>query len=281
MNPEDVSEESVIGKVVDARRSFKICGIYSTNIEEILKPYSQVKGKANIEYYYGDDESDYSVSRKASRDAYLYNSYFYFTTLDTALTQVEGGNFRNLYISYENVNQLKKVVGNLNDGDGMFYNSVQTFGVVNNASYSVANEIIGLLKVLKDVFLGLGIGFMVFSMLLFYNFISISINNKRNEIGILRAVGARGVDVFKIFYSESFIIAMINFVLATIATIIACVSVNNGVTNQLGFRLNILNPGVVEIGLVLLAALFASFIASLLPVTKIARQKPIDAIRKK
>lgn len=45
------------------------------------------------------------------------------------------------------------------------------------------------------------------SALMLFNFISASISAKTRDIGILRAVGGRGADVFKIFFSESSIIA--------------------------------------------------------------------------
>ena len=137
-----------------------------------------------------------------------------------------------------------------------------------------------LLSELEQIFLYVGIAMAAFSMLLFYNFMSISINNKRHEIGILRAVGARGLDVFKIFYSESAIIAAINFVLA-IASLIAVAIVINQKIGEAIAGLVLLKVGIVEILLVFAVALFASFISSILPVTKIARQKPIDAIREK
>ena len=139
---------------------------------------------------------------------------------------------------------------------------------------------VSLLSTLEKVFLYTGIAMAAFAMLLFYNFMSISINNKRREIGILRAVGARGVDVFKIFYSESAIIASINFVLATISLFIVGMVLNNKIAEAIP-GLVLLKVGVVEILLVLAAALVASIISSILPVTKIARQKPIDAIREK
>ena len=109
---------------------------------------------------------------------------------------------------------------------------------------------------------------------------SISINNKRREIGILRAVGARGVDVFKIFYSESAIIATINFILATISLFVVGIVLNNKIGEAIP-GLVLLKVGVVEILLVFATALVASILSSILPVTKIARQKPIDAIREK
>ena len=73
-----------------------------------------------------------------------------------------------------------------------------------------------VLKVMSKVFLYIGIGFAVFAMIMLSNFIATSISYKKQEIGILRAIGARSNDVFRIFFLESFIIAMINFVLSTI-----------------------------------------------------------------
>ena len=137
-----------------------------------------------------------------------------------------------------------------------------------------------LLAMLEQIFLYTGIGMAAFAMLLFYNFMSISINNKRHEIGILRAVGARGVDVFKIFYSESAIIAAINFVLATISLFAVGIILNQKIAEAIP-GLVLLNVGFIEVLLVFAVALFASFISSILPVAKIARQKPIDAIREK
>lgn len=83
-----------------------------------------------------------------------------------------------------------------------------------------------VLKVMSKVFLYIGIGFAVFAMIMLSNFIATSISYKKQEIGILRAIGARSNDVFRIFFLESFIIAMINFVLSTIGTGVATAIIN-------------------------------------------------------
>ena len=110
--------------------------------------------------------------------------------------------------------------------------------------------------------------------------ISISINNKRHEIGVLRAVGARGTDVFKIFYSESLIIGLINFVLAILAVFGVTIALNIKIGEAIA-GLVLLNTGIVEVLAVLGLALFASFLSALLPVVRLSKQKPIDAIREK
>lgn len=74
----------------------------------------------------------------------------------------------------------------------------------------------------KKVFLWTWIVLAVFSTLLLSNFISLSISNKKKEIGILRAVGAREGDVFKIFIAESLTIVIICSILALVGTAFVC-----------------------------------------------------------
>ena len=78
-----------------------------------------------------------------------------------------------------------------------------------------------------------------------------------------------------------FIIALINFVLASIGTIAISLVLNYNFSNEIGFPITLLKPGVIELSFVLAATLVASFISALLPVLRIAHQKPIDAIRGK
>jgi len=166
-----------------------------------------------------------------------------------------------------------------------FVTFCETFSEDTKVKYTVQNSSTGVLDnfgdmfdTLSEVFLYVGIGFAVFASFLLMNFISTSISYKKREIGVLRALGARGTDVFGIFFNESLVIAAINFVLATIATFVAAFFINNAVINDLGFNLVILTVGIRQVVLILGISIIAAFIASLLPVVKIARKKPIDAI---
>ncbi len=128
------------------------------------------------------------------------------------------------------------------------------------------------------IFLYIGIGFAVFSALLLMNFIATSISYKKREIGVLRAVGARSSDVFKIFFSEALIIAAINFILSVIAVIVAIFFVNNWMHNS-GINVTLLTFGIRQILLMMLVSVGVALLASFLPVYNIAKRKPIDAIR--
>ncbi len=144
---------------------------------------------------------------------------------------------------------------------------------------SMVESYASLISILTQVFLYVGIAMAVFSMLLFYNFISISINNKKREIGILRAVGAKRSDVFKIFYSEAFIIAFVNFILSTVSVFAISRLVSNSVIKSTGLPFDLMSPNILVVLALLGAALISSIISAFLPVTKIANKKPIDAIQ--
>ncbi len=135
------------------------------------------------------------------------------------------------------------------------------------------------LGLLATVFLYIGLGFALFAAVLLSNFIATSISYKKQEIGILRAIGSRGNDVFRIFFAESFIIAMINFVLSCIAVFAITTIINLTVRNNLGLLLTVFNFGFRQLALIFAVSIVAAFIASFLPVKKIASMRPIDAIR--
>ena len=156
-------------------------------------------------------------------------------------------------------------------------------GVVRSIDNDVCSGIqlmIELIKALSTVFLVVGLILGGFAALLLLNFISASIAAKTKEIGILRAVGARGADVFRIFFSEAFIFAMICFVLSSIGAGILCNVINNSVTESTIIpTAALLNFNVLNVGITLLISLFVSAIATFIPVFKAARKSPVDSIR--
>lgn len=136
-----------------------------------------------------------------------------------------------------------------------------------------------VLKSLSTYFFWIGVGFAAFAALMLANFIGTSISYKKQEIGILRAIGSRSNDVFRIFFAESFIIAMINFVLSS-AGVFAVTAILNGLLRKnVGLLITVLNFTPRQLLLLLAVSLLVAFIASFLPVKRIASKRPIDAIR--
>ena len=168
--------------------------------------------------------------------------------------------------------------------DEAFVKRLETFDehkirfTIQNASTPMLDMLEEILLMMTSVFVWIALGFAVFASLMLMNFISTSISYKKREIGVLRALGARGSDVFGIFFNESLIIAAINFVLSSIATIVICNVINGIVLAKLPVDIALLNAGIRQIVLILGVSVLSAFLGSFLPTFKISRKRPIDAI---
>ena len=139
---------------------------------------------------------------------------------------------------------------------------------------------ITMIESLNKAFLIVGCVVGGLAALMLLNFISASISAKSKEIGILRAVGARGTDVFKIFFSEAFIIAMICFVLAAVGAGFVCNIVNNSVKQlEMIQTSKLLDYNLINIGLIFLISMVISAIATFFPVFSASRKSPVESIR--
>lgn len=158
------------------------------------------------------------------------------------------------------------------------YGSKEDALVIRSAVSDTLESFLDTIKIMARVFLYVGIGFAVFSALLLMNFIGISISYKKKEIGILRALGARGSDVYGIFFNESLIITFINFVVSIALTIGGVFLINNLMVSELGLRLTLLSFGIRQVALLAIVSLLVAIIASFLPTHRVSKMKPIDAI---
>lgn len=132
----------------------------------------------------------------------------------------------------------------------------------------------------KKVLLYMGIFFAVFAAIMLMNFIATSISYKKREIGILRAVGARGTDVFKIFFNESLIIATINWFISSIVTGTIVYIINSVCRKDYNLVITILHFGIIQLAIMFAISVSVAFVASFIPVYRVSRKKPIEAIRK-
>lgn len=162
-------------------------------------------------------------------------------------------------------------------GEGAVNDTDDTFYTINSAVSAEIDSVMQTIDMLGQIFLYAGIVIALFAMLLLFNFISVSITNKRKEIGILRAVGARSADIFKIFFAESAIITAVCYVIAVIACYILCGVLNTQISAVTNISLFIFGP---LSWLVMLAiAVFTSLVATFLPVYSFTKRKPVESIR--
>ena len=168
-----------------------------------------------------------------------------------------------------------KIVNYSFERDGQYY-----YKLVNHVTEEIT-MVNMVFTVLKTVFIWVGVINAIFASLLLSNFIALGVMNKKTEIGILRAIGARGVDVFKVFFSESGIIAGINFLLSSLLTGITCFVINKTAASAWGIYATMMNFGIRQIFVILLISFTVAAIASFLPVYRLAKKKPVDVILNK
>lgn len=203
----------------------------------------------------------------------------YFTSVrQTNYVEPENAIYDGIYIPYDHTTESFRVL-NDNIGYKNIDKETDVFYAFNSSLYNLVEQVNGIEETLSTVFLIVGLVFAVFASLLMFNFISMSISNKRKEIGILRAVGARGTDVFKIFFAESGIIVGICLVLSVIGSVVLCFVINNILRAEVGLAVTIFVFSFISVLMMFALALVVALISTFLPVYFAARKKPVESIR--
>ena len=125
-----------------------------------------------------------------------------------------------------------------------------------------------------------GFGLAVFAAVLMFNFISVSIAQKKSEIGIMRALGTGRRDVFRIFICEGLGVAAVNTLLACALTALVATVCNGLAASGVGLLFPLMSFGVRQIVLIAAVSFAVAIISGFIPIWSASRKKPIDAIRR-
>ena len=133
---------------------------------------------------------------------------------------------------------------------------------------------------LLQLFLYISLAVIIFSMFMLMNYITTSIASRRHTIGILRALGAKGKNIFAMFLFESLIIALINGILASVVGYVASIFVNGYILEIMNMTISFALFGLRQVLIILGVSLATGFVSSLIPIIKIIKEKPVALIRK-
>lgn len=113
------------------------------------------------------------------------------------------------------------------------------------------------------------------SALLLTNFLTVSVDSQKREIGILRALGATKGNVATICLSESMLIAVVDFVLSVICTAVFCAVFNAFV------ELTVLSINFIQTLYIFLLCFGIAVISIIFPLERMLKQQPVDVIDNK
>ncbi len=271
-------EKDDMNKIYDLFDS--ILKAYFSNLNASLEISTNSDNKTVINrtisgYYTIDDAKNYNygIYINSSDEAYFKPSNYQTSSTKYNLEESDIY-YIATYIPIKGANSNNNIFAEVNkikDNDSIYK--------IDNTLYSRVYMIVDLITNLKQIFFYIGLVLAIFSAMLLFNFISVSISSKTHEIGVLRAVGARGNDVFKIFFSESLFIALLSFIIALIGAFIIVVFLNKYITDTLGMSLKLLTFGPLSIILMLGIAIVVAILGTFIPVFIISRKKPVDSLR--
>ncbi len=136
------------------------------------------------------------------------------------------------------------------------------------------------IEVFFNLFFYLDLVIAVFAIFMLTNYISTSIIQKKQTIGILRALGSGGKDIFLIFIIESLVIAVINGIFAAVFGLVGCTLVNLYIKEFMAINVSFAIFETRQALLIFFSSVITAVLASLIPIIRICKRKPVELIRK-
>ena len=121
---------------------------------------------------------------------------------------------------------------------------------------------------------------VAFCIVLIYQFTSFIMESKRGEIGILRALGAGKRDIVILFLMQSLLLSLLQAAGGAVVMLALVPSVNAVVSSGVNAQIVFLRFSFVAFVIELAVSVVVTALSALLPIAKVAKMSPVDAIRR-
>ncbi|MDE7296875.1 MAG: ABC transporter ATP-binding protein/permease [Clostridia bacterium] len=191
-------------------------------------------------------------------------------------------NYQKFLVKVASINNLQRFLVNFRNKHQGYITYAGEEKAIRGDSISYADFMYGFeqeIYLFKIIFLSIAVLLSIILLLLVINLISFSILNRKKEIGILSALGATNRDIMKIFLIETLLIATITFVFNIVAIIVATSVFNNLFSASIALSAPLLRVDIVTVITLIVSSFGLLLLAALIPLRKIIKLKPIDAIK--
>lgn len=201
------------------------------------------------------------------------NSKFYMSNNIASELMRDNSSMNAVVLKSDNKTILKNVFRDFPISDSKYVSSSIYSPIIDN----ISTILVGWSK----LFFYASIVFWFFALLLLTNFIVNSIYYNKKTIGILRAIGARKIDVFRIYFNEGLIIGVVSLIIAIIILYIGIDLANGYISSNLFFTIELIMFSKENLLILIGSVMIIIFLSSLFTVRKISKMKPVDAILNK
>lgn len=240
----------------------------------------------DIETYLGSkinlDLSTYGMGETEFEIVGILNDYLHPTGKTFMFT-------RDMYLYFDenptSHNKIKYVtltafLGSNNKENNKFITSFSDTSIKHNTIYSRdLYEVSKVKNQASTIIYYIAIVFALFASIMMFTFITSSIKAKQKEIGILRALGARGIDVMKIYLTESLLIILISNFLGLGLSILVLRWQNSNIIETFNVNIQVLYINYFCIFLAISLSIIITTISTFIPLLNITLMTPSKSIR--
>lgn len=149
-------------------------------------------------------------------------------------------------------------------------------------------DLSNIIKIFSKTFLALLVVLLLFSIFYISSFFQSIIGSQKREIGIMRAIGLKSIEISKIFLIAGIMISLcaicLSYILLTLLQIIANDLIINEFFNYIDnmkiLGLKILTLNYIPFLIIILICIIISILSMVLPIKKLSKMNPSDVMRR-